>query len=332
MAADQPDAAMPGVISAVRRQTRNGAMAEGGYLEAQRLRLLRAMTDVVSQRGYPTTSPAHVASAAHVSRATFYEYFGGVEDCFCAALDEALRDLADVAGSASTTEGLWHQQMRAALEAILGYLEVRRAVAWLVFVEVPRAGPVALKQRAHAMKAVLGAIEEGSVNCASGPPVPELTAPALVGGAMAVIQAELIQSRSARLLPLANPLMAVLVQPYLGPAAAAAQMNYPVPRAPERAGTATREDSSVANGAAIRPLRMTYRTHRVLLAISETPGARNCDVAAAADIVDQGQVSKLLSRLQRLGLIRNIGHSERWAPNNWLLTPQGAALVRSPHV
>ena len=46
-------------------------------------------------------------------------------------------------------------------------------------------------------------------------------------------------------------------------------------------------------------MRITYRTVRVLMAIAERPGASNRLVAAeAAGISDQGQISKLLARLE----------------------------------
>ena len=71
-------------------------------------------------------------------------------------------------------------------------------------------------------------------------------------------------------------------------------------------------------------MRLTYRTIRVLLAIAATPGGSNRQVADGSDISDQGQISKLLTRLHGLGLIENIGAgSVRGAPNSWILTERG---------
>ena len=53
-------------------------------------------------------------------------------------------------------------------------------------------------------------------------------------------------------------------------------------------------------------------------------------VAAAAGIADQGQISKLLTRLQNLGLIANEGEGQpKGAPNAWALTPKGTEVERS---
>ena len=71
-------------------------------------------------------------------------------------------------------------------------------------------------------------------------------------------------------------------------------------------------------------MRLTHRTACVLRAIAEHPGASNREVANLAGIVDQGQISKLLSRLENLELIVNVGQGGyRGAPNAWTLSPRG---------
>ena len=77
-------------------------------------------------------------------------------------------------------------------------------------------------------------------------------------------------------------------------------------------------------------IRLTYRTVRVLMVIAEQPGASNREIAEGSGIVDQGQISKLLTRLERLKLIRNIGAGqERGAANAWQLTGRGAEVERA---
>jgi DNA-binding MarR family transcriptional regulator len=77
-------------------------------------------------------------------------------------------------------------------------------------------------------------------------------------------------------------------------------------------------------------MRLTYRTVRVLLAIAAEPGASNRRVADAAGITDQGQTSKLLGRLEHLGLVHKIASSStKGEPNAWQLTPRGQDLQRT---
>jgi DNA-binding MarR family transcriptional regulator len=74
----------------------------------------------------------------------------------------------------------------------------------------------------------------------------------------------------------------------------------------------------------------TYRTARVLTTIAANPGTSNRAVAAAAGIVDEGQASKLLKRLERLGLIENIARDrEPGEANAWRLTTRGVEVERT---
>jgi chromosome segregation and condensation protein ScpB len=77
-------------------------------------------------------------------------------------------------------------------------------------------------------------------------------------------------------------------------------------------------------------MRLTYRTVRVLAAVAEHPGSSNRQVGVASGMQDQGQISKLLSRLHRLGLIQNAGIGPaKGAPNAWTLTPKGAEIEQA---
>jgi DNA-binding MarR family transcriptional regulator len=80
-------------------------------------------------------------------------------------------------------------------------------------------------------------------------------------------------------------------------------------------------------------MRLTYRTARVLEGIAECPGASNREVGERAEIVDPGQVSKLLARLERLGLLLNTGEGHaKGEPNAWSLTPKGRRVAQSIRV
>ena len=67
-----------------------------------------------------------------------------------------------------------------------------------------------------------------------------------------------------------------------------------------------------------RGIQPTYRTLRVLAAIATHPGASNREVADFAGVLDEGQISKLLKRLESLGLIENTGEGQpKGKPNAW---------------
>ena len=123
------------------------------------------------------------------------------------------------------------------------------------------------------------------------------------------------------LVELTGPLMAMIVHPYLGAAAARRELELPAPRVPRRS---PRNGADPFRGL---PIRFTYRTALVLGTIAEEPGASNRYVAERAGILDEGQVSRLLRRLQDCDLIENRGEGHaRGEPNAWSLTQRGEAI------
>ncbi|MGA9284749.1 MAG: helix-turn-helix domain-containing protein, partial [Solirubrobacteraceae bacterium] len=159
----------------------------------------------------------------------------------------------------------------------------------------------------------------------SGSEPPPLTAQGVVAGAVSVIQARLLEPAEEpsphSLVELTGPLMAMIVHPYLGAAAARRELELPAPSAPHRS---PRSGADPFRGL---PIRFTYRTALVLGTIAEEPGASNRHVAERAGIVDEGQVSRLLRRLQDSDLIENRGDGHaRGEPNAWALTQRGEAI------
>jgi hypothetical protein len=175
----------------------------------------------------------------------------------------------------------------------------------------------------------------GEVKGESG--LPGVTAEGLVGAVLSVVHARLLAKlpslatpgfrtgnqpavslQDDSLVELVNPLMSMIVLPYLGVAASRRELNCPVPKLGE-ANTASRANPLHELG-----MRLTYRTVRVLLAVAANSGSSNRELADAAGISDQGQISKLLTRLQGLGLVENADvDAAPGAPNAWVLTEKG---------
>ena len=77
-------------------------------------------------------------------------------------------------------------------------------------------------------------------------------------------------------------------------------------------------------------MRLSYRTVSVLAVIAAEPGLSNSQINQRAGIADQGQISRLLSRLARLQLIENTGQGKRkGSANAWRLTRHGEAVERT---
>ncbi len=296
-------------------------------MEIQRARMIAALVEVAGERGVGGITVGRIVGRSGVSRRTFYELFEDREDCFLAAFDLSVERGAQRAIPAFRAPGTWRERVRAGLQALLVYLGDEPGMGALCVVDALGGGPVALERRARVVGALIDVVHEGRKEARAGAKPTRLTAEGVVGAVLSVLHARL-SAGSARhnggMQPMASllgPLMAMIVLPYLGQAAAAREAARPSPRR-KRAVPPTQGDP-------LRELdmRLTYRTVRVLLAIAADPGASNRRVSEAADVSDQGQISKLLARLEHLGLIENGGVGPlRGEPNVWRLTVKGAEI------
>jgi DNA-binding MarR family transcriptional regulator len=117
---------------------------------------------------------------------------------------------------------------------------------------------------------------------------------------------------------LLNPLMSIIVMPYLGVAAGRRELERPVAK--------SRAHRRKLSSDPLRRLemRLTYRTVSALLAVGAHPRSSNKEIGDVSGATDQGQISKLLARLERLGLIQNDEPgSVRGSANAWVLTERG---------
>jgi AcrR family transcriptional regulator len=300
--------------------TRSGASKQ--VAELQRARMLTAMLQEISERGAANVSVGHVVARSGVSRRTFYEIFDDREDCFLAAFDDALKHVAQVVVPAYEQPGSWRVRMRSALVALLDCLERDRATGRLLIVESLAAGLGALERRRGVIAQVIPIVERGSMETKTTDAQPGLTAEGIVGGVLSVLHARLTEATEANLLDLTGPLMGMIVLPYLGPAAARKEIEKPAPESSSEGRPAIRIDPLQS-----LPMRLTYRTMRVLVSVAEHPGSSNRTIGEHAGIGDQGQASKLLARLHKLDLIENRGGDPaRGEPNAWVLTTTGTQV------
>ncbi|HEY5045576.1 MAG TPA: TetR/AcrR family transcriptional regulator [Solirubrobacteraceae bacterium] len=340
----------------MRRPGTPGPRGGGVYVtELQRARLLDAAFAVVSEDGYRRMTARRVSGRAGVSNKTFYDLFSDREDCFLAAFDHAVEEIAAVVIPAWEGEDRWDAGIRAGLGALLGFLDGEPALRRLVFVEALGAGPRVLERRARVLEDLGSVIDQGRAGMKAGRGLPALTAEGVVGAVFSVIHTRLSQqsgwggaSRPAPLLAALNELMAMIVLPYRGPAAATRELSRPISKAGPRtlpaeglgllpadksrfSGPAGRTFGSRAGRAGI-PFRLTVRTHRVLCAVAELAGRgsdpNNREVSDVAGVSDQGQISKLLARLEGHGLLQNTGGSTQGIPRAWHLTPRGEEILR----
>ena len=109
-----------------------GAHGGGLYVsELQRARLLDATFAVVAEVGYRGMAVRAVAERAGVSSKTFYDLFSDREDCFLAAFDYGVEELAARAGRRMRGSGIGRRVSVAALRCCWRFSRVsRRCGGW----------------------------------------------------------------------------------------------------------------------------------------------------------------------------------------------------------
>ena len=303
--------------------------------DIQRSRLLAAAVRAVDELGWANTTVADVVARSRVSRRTFYEIFANREECLSAVLEDILGALAGELAGAGLEGVEWRVGVRGGLGAILGFFDREPVLARVCVVGALSGGPEVLERREEVLARLAGVVDEGRKNPRAARCTP-LVAEGLVGAAFGIVYARLLKGQRRPLTDLLGELMGMIVLPYLGPAAARREQDVPVSRAvrPRSARRPAWPARAVVDPLESVPMRLTYRTSRVLEGVAELAGRgsdpSNREVGDFAGIQDAGQVSKLLRRLERLGLLANsgLGHA-RGEPNAWRLTRKGELVARS---
>jgi AcrR family transcriptional regulator len=301
--------------------------------DIERTHILEALATIVAERGVGGLTLADTLARSGVTRRTFYGLFDDLEAALLAAFDvgvlRARERIAPV-----YDEGLrWRDAIRPALAELLRFLDDEPALGRLCVVHSLSGGPELLRRRAEVQAGLWRVVDSGrSEGLASRTDPPAVVAEGVVGAVLTVVQTRLLGQDSdppdeRPAIELFGSLMSLIVLPYLGHGAAQRELGRPAPAAFGRGADADAPEEGHHPGE-YHGVRLTYRTGRVLSAIAQYPGASNREVAERAGIVDQGQVSKLLARLQSAGVVENLAVAARGAPNAWRLTDLGERVER----
>jgi AcrR family transcriptional regulator len=305
-------------------------------VEIQRSRLLAAAVATVAELGYERTTVAHITARAGVSRRTFYELYANREECITGVLQGTAGELQGELEAQELSGLAWRERMRRGLWTVLCFLDREPALARAVVVDMQHGRGSVLVAREAVLRRLVALVDEGrGERAASG--CSELTAEGVLGATVAIVYRALARpdraAGKARREPLSSlfpELLGIVLLPYLGHAATRREQARPAPALPPaRPVTGQRPLLVGEDPLAGLQMRVTYRTARVLQGIAERPGASNREVADYAGIHDQGQVSKLLGRLERLGLTANRGAGHvKGEPNAWSLTVLGEQVAQ----
>ena len=261
-----------------------------------------------------------MVTRAGVTQHEFTEEFASEEELFSAAFDYGLDLIAQRLIAAVQGQKRWLTRVRMAVVCIARFFDAEPEWAEFLLFSAPSCATSLLERREHVLGRLAQLLECGAPRNTERGVISRspLTAELVIGGAFSVVQGRMLRHKGMPLVELVPSLMSLIVLPYLG----VEQANAELSKKPARERETERQAPEL-------PRRASYRTTLVLKAIASSPRANNRTVAQAAGLADEGQTSKLLSRLRRQGLIENVGLGQAYGePNAWLLTTEGVRIAQ----
>jgi AcrR family transcriptional regulator/DNA-binding HxlR family transcriptional regulator len=307
----------------------------------QRARIMRALAEVLAERGFAGATVGLVVTRARVSTRTFYQLFGGLEECLIAIMDSVLEEVVAFAAQELATAESWQDGVRSVLAALLSYFDREPELARVCIVETLAGGPVVLKHRERVIEAFRLPVIERIEREMS--PLSPLAAEGVVSSVLGIMHAHIVTDEPGTFIELLGPLMALATAPYMGAwsverevergdALARAILLKGDSRWPPSAPAAKQDTESHAAPNAIFFADLSDATARrareCVLFLAEHRDSSNREVGVGIDLVHQSLVSRLLTYLLQEGLVtkRSEGKGKR---NAWRLTPKGEETAQA---
>jgi AcrR family transcriptional regulator len=291
--------------------------------------MLEAMTEIVAERGLYGTTIAAVAKQARVSRVTFAEVFGSVEQAFVALVEQVTEWPANLIRDAFARESSWRAGILASIEALLVFLDAEPALARVCVIDALAGPQAALEHRARLLQPLIALVDSGRDALPQSKQPPPIAAEAMVVAVAGLLHARTVAGQTPPFINLLGELTELVVSPFLGPKEAA-----------EAAEIGNQRSQAIARERFARPpaLRVTIprqlhharasRARACVLYVAENPGASNQKIATGIGIRHLGQASTLLARLEEIEVLtKRAGGAGR--PNAWRLSSHGEEVARS---
>jgi DNA-binding IclR family transcriptional regulator len=238
------------------------------------------------------------------SRELLQEYIEGLEACQLEAFDQALALATERASAAYASQDGWLDRVRAGLIALLEFFDNEPKLARYLIVHSAQAGAAVLARRRDVLDRLARLLDDERAPARGYPPA--LTAQAVIGGALGVLHERLSQTDPGILAGLCGQLMSLIVLPFLGLRAARRELARPVRPTPSHSNPSLTLQALRDPGG-----RLNHRAVSVLTLIAAEPGLNSRELASRNGAKDEGQMSRLLSRLERLGLVENTREAQR---------------------
>ncbi len=287
----------------------------------QRATLMAVMTELAAERGWQSVSVELLCERSGMSKRTFYGVFADREECFVAAMQRAVEDIAgQVRSAVGAPDGPLADRIGRALASLIYELDVDRHRAWLVGVEAGNRSARARRVRDRALEPLAVAID------AAGDGPGPATGAAAVGAIVELVYRHLTgPDAETALTALVAPVAFLVYAPLegrraaLGRAEALAAATAAMDTLPSVAPLA----EELAPG-----LKLTRLTEATIVYLADHPGACNVVVAAGVGVEHDSQMSRHLRRLERAGVARATSRDGRTNSSSSALGPRLPGQLR----
>lgn len=296
-------------------------------LEDQRDEILRAVGEVVVERGLLGASVSEVARRAFVSPKTFERLFGSLDECFGAFVEEGVAlAMRRISGP---SERSWSDGVLSGLAELLAFLDAQPSLAHVLLIEAIAIPDAFEKHMLPALRNLVTLLDQARSGLPDDEQPPALTGEGIVFGIAGILRLRLMGREAPPFIDLLGELAALVVAPYLGAAEAAQVRKQSMERAIERKHEPPLQAGGRTQALPVQLTRPTaHRARAVLRYVAAHPGTSNKEIGRAAEIEHLGQVSTLLGRLEEVGLlVKRAGGPGK--PNAWGLSPKGEDAART---
>jgi AcrR family transcriptional regulator len=184
----------------------------------QRRRILRALSELVAERGYPDVSVELIVKRAHVSYKTFYKHFGSKEEGFIALFQAAVaRTETSIRERLDSTPGSWPDRVALALRTLFEAIAADPVVARAVLVEALAMGSPITERYEQAVQEFAPLFQGGREVGSRAVELPATVEATLAGAVFWTAYQRLVVGEAAHLTADLPALLELVLRPYLGP-------------------------------------------------------------------------------------------------------------------
>jgi AcrR family transcriptional regulator len=189
---------------------------------SERERILQATAELCARRGFEEISVAQVIARAGVEEEVFESLFSDLDECLVAAVNALLGEVVSVIGSSYSPDRAEWESTLLGIKAILELMAAHPSFAYLGYIASRQMGSARVLEQTQAGPGLISAMLERLWEQSDAEVQPSLAARAALGGAEAVVRAEIVAGRVEQLPRLLPAFAYGATVPFLGQARALA--------------------------------------------------------------------------------------------------------------